>query len=177
MRWSYGRILICFVAFLMGVQLLWSSQGMAAGAENKTMLTSLFGSSKVAPDFELRDLNGASVRLSKYKGERTVLLYFWATWCPYCISAKPKIAKLREEIGPDKMEILGINVGGGDTLAKLKRYQESHPVNWPILYDNEGTAVGAYQIQGIPLFVLVDKDGNVAYRGNELPKDLKDLLK
>lgn len=163
---NHGKYFKCFVAFLMGIQLLWIGAGIANSAD-----------AKVAPDFELRDLGGSAIRLSQYKGERSVLLYFWATWCPYCIAVKPELAKLRESINPGEMEILGINVGGGDSLDKLKRYQEGHPVTWPVLYDGEGTAVRAYQIQGIPLFVLVDKEGNIAYRGNALPEDLKKLLK
>ena len=73
------------------------------------------------------------VRLSKFKGERPVLIYFWATWCPYCITVRPDVLKLREKTGPSEMEILGINVGGTDSLERLKRYQEGHPVSWPIL--------------------------------------------
>jgi peroxiredoxin len=180
MKWwkNRGRRWMFFVAFLMSFQLLWSAAATAAGVDDKIKPVSLFGSgSKTAPEFELRDLNGSTVRLSQYKGERPVLLYFWATWCPYCIAAKPKIAKLREEIGQSEMEILAINVGGGDSLEKVKRYQEAHPVSWPMLFDGEGVATKAYQIQGIPLFVLVDKEGTVAYRGNTLPEDLKKLLK
>ena len=181
MKWekNRGRRRMSLVAFLIAVPLLLSAVGTAAAQSgDKLVLASLLGSdSKAAPEFELRDLNGSTVRLSQYKGERSVLLYFWATWCPYCIAAKPKIAKLREEIETSEMEILGINVGGGDSLEKLKRYQEGHPVAWPMLYDGEGAATKAYQIQGIPLFVLVDKEGNIAYRANVLPEDLKKLLK
>ena len=180
MKWGKNceKGFMCFVAFLIGSQLLMGSPGIAAGADNRIIPASAEGSvSASAPDFELRDLNGSMFRLSKYKGDRYVLLYFWATWCPYCVAVKPQIAKLRETIALDRMEILAIDVGGGDTLEKLKRYQEGHPAAWPVLYDGDGVATKVYQIQGIPLFVLVDKDGNVAYRGNALPQDLGKFMK
>lgn len=170
-----GNPLMCLGIILMGIQLFWGGAGIAHGAGGE--MPPVAPSSKAAPDFELRDMNGAMIRLSSYKGERSVLLYFWATWCPYCIVVKPEVAKLREKIEPNEMEILAINVGSGDSLEKVKRYQENHPVTWPVLYDGSGSTAQAYQIQGIPLFVLIDKEGNIAYRGNKLPEDLARLLK
>lgn len=174
-----GRTLTrCAIAFLVGIQLVGcGATGIAQGADAKQRMASAMGMGRAAPDFTLKDLGGTEIRLSNYKGDRYVLLYFWATWCPYCIQAKPQIAKLREKFGANVMEVLGINVGGGDSLEKLKRYQEGHPVSWPILYDGEGLTTRAYQIQGIPLFVLVDREGNVAYRGNILPEDLQQFMK
>ena len=106
-----------------------------------------------------------------------MLIYFWATWCPYCVAMRPDFLKLREKIGPSEMEILGINVGGSDSLERLKRYQEGHPVSWPMLYDGDGKVMKAYKVQGIPLVVLVNKEGNVVYRDNGLPSDVRQYLR
>ncbi len=130
-----------------------------------------------APDFELEDINGTNVTLSQFKGKKPVLLYFWATWCQYCMSARPSVIKLRKDIPQGDLEILGVNVGGGDSLAKVKRFEEAHPANFTVLFDGDNKAVRAFQVQGIPLFVLIDKDGNVKYRGNEMPSNPLQILK
>jgi thiol-disulfide isomerase/thioredoxin len=114
--------------------------------------------------------------LSKFKGERPVLIYFWATWCPHCAAIRPAVLKLRDKIGPAEMEVLAINVGGTDSIERVKRYQEGHPVSWPVLYDGEGKVSRAYGVQGIPMFVLVNKEGMVIYRDSELPSDLRKYL-
>ncbi len=146
---------------------------------NKQFWSGLFGTeNKVpAPDFELKDLKGTPHRLSRLKGNKPVLLYFWATWCPYCIQAKPKIARVQQKMGEKELEVFGINVAEGDTVEKLRRYQEGHPVDWPILYDEGGQVSRMYRVQGIPLFVLVDKEGNMVYRGNEVPENPSKFLK
>ena len=45
-------------------------------------------SRKGAPDFELSDSKGASVKLTNYKGT-VVMLDFWATWCHGCMDEIP----------------------------------------------------------------------------------------
>jgi peroxiredoxin len=129
-----------------------------------------------AKDFELKDLDGAQVRLSDFRGKQSVLLYFWASWCPSCISIKPQVAKLRTNVGRDRLEILAINVGAGDTLERLMQFQKGHPTTYPVLYDDGGKVSRAYQVQGIPLFVLIDKEGAVVYRNNLLPGDIEKYL-
>jgi cytochrome c biogenesis protein CcmG, thiol:disulfide interchange protein DsbE len=130
-----------------------------------------------APDFELQDLNGTSVPLHSFKGQKPVLLYFWASWCPYCMAVRPAVINLRNGVDGKDLEILAINVGGGDSLAKVKKFQEVHPAPYTTVYDGDGKAVRAYRVQGIPHFVLIDKNGSVKYRGSELPPDPMGLLK
>jgi peroxiredoxin len=178
-RNNFGRLLAFVIAITFGFPLLSDREVRAAGPHDPILLAGLFGSDAKkfpAVDFELPNINGSSVRLSKFRGERPVLIYFWATWCPYCLSVRPEISKLREKMGPSEMEILGINVGGSDSFERLKRYQEGHPVPWPMLYDGDGKVSKAYGVQGIPLFVLVNKEGDVVYRDNEPPSDVRKYL-
>jgi peroxiredoxin len=129
-----------------------------------------------AKDFQLKDLNGSLVRLSDYRGKQAVLLYFWASWCPSCMEMKPQVAKLRSDVSRDKMEILGVNVGSRDTLERLLQIEKGHPTPYPVLYDDDSKVSRAYQIQGIPVFILIDKEGSVVYRNYQLPKDIQKYL-
>jgi peroxiredoxin len=159
-------------------QLAWNARArLAARMDSSSSAHASAADVRVsAPDFELSDLNGASVRLSQYKGERPVLIYFWATWCSFCVEMRPTIAKMRESIAEQDMAILGINVGAGDSLERVKKFQKGHPVTWPILYDGDGRVTQSYQVSGIPLFVLVNKDGLVVYRNNLPPEDPAELF-
>lgn len=176
-KWSRMTSWWVLIACLVVLSSLRATEGIEASPEGGRLASLLGKGKEAAPDFELPDLNGSQVRLSAYRGNRPVLLYFWATWCPSCLAAKPEIAKLRDKIGRDSMEILGINVGNGDTLDRLKRYQQGHPVPWPVLFDAAGKVTRSYRVQGIPHFVLVDTEGNMVYWGNSLPADPKKYLK
>lgn len=175
-----GRLRV-FTRFATAVMLFMLVAAQSAGcAEDKGILGSLFGSGGkevAAIDFELKDLNDSPVRLSQFRGKSYVLIYFWATWCPYCLAVKPEIQKIRDRIPAQEMEILAINVGGGDSLERIKKYQEGHPVPYPVLYDGNGGVTRAYQVQGIPLFLVVNKEGNIVFKDNMLPEDITKYMK
>ena len=157
----FGRVFAGVMVFLTAVVL-------AVGVPSRCLAAS---AGENALDFELKDLSGETVKLSSYQGQKPVLIYFWATWCPYCLAVKPKVAELRQKVSPSALEILGVNVGGSDTLERLKRYQEAHPAAYPILFDGDQLAARAYHVQGIPTFILVDKQGKIVYKGNSPPED------
>jgi peroxiredoxin len=132
---------------------------------------------QTAPDFKLQDLKGTSVTLSQFKGEKPVLLYFWATWCEVCKSVRPSIIEMQKTTGQDAIEILAIDVGVRDSLAKVKRFEEANPAPYIVLYDLDSKVTHSYGVQGIPHFVLLDKTGAIKYEGSLLPSDPMDLLR
>jgi peroxiredoxin len=144
----------------------------AVAAEQNATATAV-----AAPDFQLQDLKGANVTLSQFKGQKPVLLYFWATWCHFCMAVRPEVIELRKATAQDDIEILAINVGSGDSLAKLKRFEESDPAPYTVLYDPDSKVTHSFKVEGIPHFVLLDKTGAIKYQGNRLPSDPMKLLR
>ena len=146
---------------------------LTAGAAGESKAATAFA----APDFDLQDLKGSHVTLGQFKGEKPVLLYFWATWCPHCLAVRPEVIQLRKATPNTDIEIIAINVGSGDSLAKVKRFEESDPAPYTVLYDPESKVTRSYKVEGIPHFVLLDKTGAVKYQGNQLPSNPMSLLK
>jgi len=130
-----------------------------------------------APDFDLQDLTGSHITLSQFKGQKPVLLYFWATWCHYCQSVRPAVIELRKATSENDIEILAINVGAGDSLARVKHFEETNPAPFTVLYDPDSKVTTSYRVEGIPHFVLMDKNGAIKYQGNRLPSDPMSLLR
>jgi peroxiredoxin len=143
----------------------------AAAADESLAVTT-----PAAPDFVLQDLNGSNVSLTQFRGQKPVLLYFWATWCHYCMAVRPEVINLRKKTADADIVILAIDVGAGDSLTKLKRFEENDPAPYIVLYDTDSKVSRSYHVEGIPHFVLLDKTGVVKYSGNQLPSDPMKLI-
>ncbi len=114
-----------------------------------------------ATDFSLETLEGEGFTLSAMCG-KVVLLDVGASWCGPCNEAIPQINTIYNQYSDvDDFAIFGIN--DGETPEQVQRFLEEHQPPWPILLDRRKQVREAFQIKGIPLFILIDKAGNWQY--------------
>jgi peroxiredoxin len=125
-----------------------------------------------APDFELERLDGTKVSLSSQRG-KVVYVNFWATWCVPCKTEAPALEELYQELHGEGFEILAATIDTPDAEAAVKSFREQYGVGFPILWDSEKQAYGAYGCTGVPETYLVDANGVLAeaYIG---PRDWRD---
>ena len=118
----------------------------------------------VVTDWTLKTADGETVRLSERARDQTTLLFFWATWCPYCKALMPHLQSIRLEYG-DKIEILAINVReDGDPFAFLRE------AGYDFLLLVDGDAVAeAYAIHGTPGLLVVDENLSVHFDLRAVP--------
>lgn len=112
----------------------------------------------IAPDFSLRTINNATVRLSDYRG-KVVFLNFWATWCPPCRMELPAMEKLYEKLKNQQFIILAVNIDGGDPQA-VKNFVQSMNLTFPVLLD-DGNVSRIYNVNAIPTSFIIKKDGTI----------------
>ncbi|MCM8799634.1 MAG: TlpA family protein disulfide reductase [Candidatus Omnitrophica bacterium] len=130
---------------------------------------------KEAPNFNLETYEGERINLADFK-DKSVLLFFWTTQCPYCRSAIPKLNLIYYELKNLGIEILGINLG--ESSYKVKRFLEKYPIYFKILLDKEATTVLSYGILGVPTYVFIDKEGLIRFKENYFPfDDYKKIIK
>jgi peroxiredoxin len=117
-----------------------------------------FGS--LAPDFELRDLDGKTVRLADFRGKNPIFLNFWASWCPACQQEAPANARLHQRLGAKGLRFMAVSVDQGATTAdEVGKFVEKFRVGFVPLLDPEHRVLDLYGVTGIPTTFLIDRKG------------------
>ena len=113
-------------------------------------------------DFTLKDMHGADVRLSSFKG-KVILINFWATWCGPCKAEIPSLVELQEQYRGD-LVILGLSTT--DTPDQIRPYADEYKMNYPVLIakDREEVQDAYGPMWGIPMSIIVDREGKIAKR-------------
>ena len=116
------------------------------------------GKGNLAYNINGLDIDGKIHSLEELKG-KFVVLDFWATWCGPCLYEAPYFDQLALKYKNDHVVFLSISIDENKPkwIAKVKS-NPSKVQNWIALNVNE--MAENYQINGIPRFVIIDKDGN-----------------
>ncbi len=144
----------------MALALAWL--GCGAGEPTASSAPAEQGRGEVAPDFTLPDLQGKPVRLSDFRG-KTVIIDFWATWCPPCIFQVPELNKLaaaHRETGDVVVIGVSVDVEGPAVVAP---WVEEHGVEYTIVFGDEELAA-EFGVFGFPTLVVVGPEGELDSR-------------
>ena len=136
-----------------------------------------------APDFEVLDNDGNTVRLSDFRG-KPVVLNFWATWCPPCKAELPDFDRSAATYG-DEVTFLMVNLtdGGRDTVSGVREFVAANSYTFPVYFDTRYSAANAYRVSSIPTTYFINAEGEiVSYKvgmvsASELEKGIQNLLK
>ncbi len=119
--------------------------------------TPVKGSSDLAPNFTLTDIDGNVFSLSDYRG-KVVLLDFFGTWCHPCVQQVSHLKDLYEKFG-EKLVIISISP---EEEQVLRDFRDQHGIEWTIARDT-ANVFDAYNIQYIPTLMILDHGGHIRY--------------
>jgi len=118
---------------------------------------------KLAPDFQLTDIDGKSVRLADLRG-KAVLLNFWATWCPPCKIEMPWFVDLQKQYGPQGLQIVGVAMDEGNAHDAVAKFAKEMGLNYPVLLGNDKVADQYGGVDALPTTFYIGRDGKIVTR-------------
>lgn len=116
-------------------------------------------SAKLAPSWELADLEDKTVRSTDFKG-KVVVLDFWATWCPPCRAEIPDFIALQKKYTSQGLTVIGVSVDQA-SLKTVKAFAEKNGINYPVVLADNKIADSFGGIDGLPTTFIIDRKGNI----------------
>jgi thiol-disulfide isomerase/thioredoxin len=114
----------------------------------------------LAPDFELKDGAGATIKLSSLEGS-VVVLDFWGTWCLPCIKAAPEVQKITEEYKGKAVKVYAPAVKSTDEKAIAHVKDKGYTYGVLLQADNTAKDFG---VKAFPTYFVIGKDRQIVYK-------------
>lgn len=108
---------------------------------------------------ELPLLDGDTLELGRYRGDKIVVLYFWATWCIPCRQSLPAISQVGRDLEAKGVRLFAVDLK--EDTATVRDWVARHKIACPVLLDRDGRCKEAFHVQAIPAIVVIDKSGVV----------------
>lgn len=150
--------------------------------DNKEQLVQNFESVEIgalATDFILSDVDGNSKSLSDFKG-KTVLLTFWASWCPTCRGENKHLVEIYPKYKDQGFEIFAVSLDR--SKKNWEKAIEKDGITWAQVSDLEGVdspIATQYGVYSTPTTFLIDKEGVIVAKdvqGETLDKELTKIF-
>jgi thiol-disulfide isomerase/thioredoxin len=120
------------------------------------------------PDFKAIDLNNNTITLTQFKNNNVVIVDFWASWCEGCRAAFPHLKDLYKKYNPQGLEIVAFeyrDVNKETWLSAINHDSINMWHNIATIFQNGDTVnkgiIDNFPLPGIPLTILIGKDGKV----------------
>lgn len=126
---------------------------------------------KAAP-FKLLSVEGKEIVLESFAKDKVLLLVFGTTWCPSCRHEVPILKEYYDDLKDDGLRVLGIDIQ--ESKKKVNSFVKKNQINYPVALDSNAEVARLYQVVGIPLNIVLDKNGVIRYKDNRLPS--KEIL-
>jgi len=172
-RWGTGAALSALMAasfFLVAAQIV----ALAFGPEPPS-------AGDVAPAYGGPTVSGEDLDAGALDGQ-VVLLDFWATWCPPCVSSMPHLQALQDRYGAQGLQVVGVNQEPGQ-VDRVRRFLRTNNIGFTSIVDHAGAIAARFGVHTFPTSFLIGRDRRVitSYRGvpsfARLEQDVQDALR
>ena len=124
---------------------------------------------KSSPEISAVDINGKSWTLADFRG-KYIYIDMWATWCAPCRREMPYLKALEEKFHDAQIVFLGLSTDS-DKAKWEAMVKEGGLTGVQLYLGSQSSFQKAYQIDGIPRFILIDKEGKIVNNNMSRPSE------
>ncbi len=134
-----------------------------AVGESSDLSLSIVDPPTAVPALLFVDGYGRAMTLADFRG-RVVLLNVWATWCVPCRKEMPTLDRLEAKLGGPDFQVIALSIDRQGLAVVKPFYQELGLTNLGIAVDESGKAAHLLHAVGVPLTLLIDREGREVAR-------------
>lgn len=142
---------------------MWRQQAGSPGVITNDGPATVSVMSRPASDFRLPlydPFNGQSeFQLSDYRGQ-TIVLNFWASWCPPCREEAPVLESVWRQYQAEDVIFVGVDIW--DTEQDARAYIREFNITFPNVIDNRGKVAVEYGLTGVPETYFITPEGMIS---------------
>lgn len=109
---------------------------------------------------DVRLVDGSTLKATDLEG-RTVVVEYWASWCPFCMKQNPLIEKLHRSSDPATLRVLTFSIDKTDKLAR--DYMVNHGYTFAAAMAGAQSESWFGQRVGLPEVHVVDPQGRIVF--------------
>ncbi|MEK6286294.1 MAG: TlpA disulfide reductase family protein [Acidobacteriota bacterium] len=168
--WTPGRIIATLVVVVLiatiGYTLLTAHPDEKADSMVVLPGTSVSNpaSKIVLADFDVRTVDGRTIKLSDYRG-KVLVMDFWATWCAPCRLETPQLARLARENRDRGLEVIGLHIDdrGRSSPQDIRKFIDNYGITYTVGLATEEmfTSYLGTEDDTIPQTLVFGRDGRL----------------
>jgi thiol-disulfide isomerase/thioredoxin len=154
-------VALCLTAGFFTGRMFWPSVPESPRAAADVAAGPAAGGATRVPEFQLKDLAGATRSISEWTGQATII-NFWATWCAPCREEMPLLEQLHQERKDRGLAVIGVAI---DREEPVRIFVGETGVSYPILVGQMDATAAAESFGpdfvGLPLTAFAAPGGDI----------------
>jgi peroxiredoxin len=90
-----------------------------------------------------------------------LLLNIWATWCKPCVEEMPTMQAAHESYADRGFRVVAVSIDDAGAEDLIRGFRQEHGLTFEILHDPAWAVYDTYQLNGVPMSFLIDREGTI----------------